>query len=442
MKKIVITLLIIFMTAAYISAQTNATQKPDEKSQNVKNLTIDEAVALALQNNISIKQSKMDLDNLALKDKYSWNSVSPSLTANVNFTEPFKSFDNWSFSATGTLSITFTPSLLTSIASAKLAYENGQLSFEATVRSVEKNVRSAFYSLLNDLETIESGRISLEAAKRTYESNLAKYNRGQLDQLTLLTSQYNYESKIPTIATNENAYQYKLDSLKQVLGIDLNQEIEISGDLDDILKLQLDSQILQQNVDQSPDIQKLLQTIKTCENNIKAAKMAAYGPSLTMSYTQGFSSSNSLNGVRENDLSNPKHSLSLGLRIPLDSYFPWSNASLSLAQAESALESAKLNLENTRTTTIMTIKNTYNSIVEAQSQLKLCEANLELMQKTYDLTQRAYNNGSKDLSVLQTAEDNLSSARQNIQRQKYIIINSVLNLENTLGLPFGSLIKK
>ena len=87
----------------------------------------------------------------------------------------------------------------------------------------------------------------------------------------------------------------------------------------------------------------------------------------------------------------------------------------------------------------MTIRNTYKTIEEAQAQLKLYEANYELMQKTYDLTLVAYNNGSKDLSLLQTAQDNLNNARRTIQRQKYIIINSVLNLENILGVPFGSI---
>ena len=429
MKKIIVTLLMAATSFVLLSAQ------------NIRTLSIDEAVSLSLDNNISIKQSKMDLDMLALKDKYSWNSVSPSLSANVNFNEPLAKFDQWSLTATGTLSLSITPSLATSIASAKLAYENGLLSYEATVRSVEKNVRSAFYSLLNDLETINSDKKTLDAAKRTYDSNLIKYNRGQLDQLTLLTSQYNYESKIPTVSADETAYQTSLDSLKQVLGIDLSQQIEINGNLDDILHFELDPEILNKNVDELPDVKKALQTIKNYEISIKGSKLSAYGPTVTLSYSQGFSSS-ALTGNRENGLSNENHNITLGVRIPLDSYLPWSNSAISIEQAESGLEAAKLTLENTRTSVKMKIRNTYNSILEAQTQLKLCEENLELMQKTYDLTLLAYNSGSKDLSVLQTAEDNLASARRNIQRQKYIIINSVLNLEDVLGVPFGSFMKE
>lgn len=430
MKKIIVTLLMAATSFVLLSAQ------------NIRTLSIDEAVSLSLDNNISIKQSKMDLDMLALKDKYSWNSVSPSLSANVNFTEPLAKFDQWSLTATGTLSLSITPSLATSIASAKLAYENGLLSYEATVRSVEKNVRSAFYSLLNDLETINSDKKTLDAAKRTYDSNLIKYNRGQLDQLTLLTSQYNYESKIPTVAADETAYQTSLDSLKQVLGIDLSQQIEINGNLDDILHFELDPEILNKNVDELPDVKKALQTIKNYEISIKGSKLSAYGPTVSLSYSQGFNSAVGLTGERKSGPYNENHNITLGVRIPLDSYLPWSNSAISIEQAESGLEAAKLTLENTRTSVKMKIRNTYNSILEAQTQLKLCEENLELMQKTYDLTLLAYNSGSKDLSVLQTAEDNLASARRNIQRQKYIIINSVLNLEDVLGVPFGSFMKE
>ena len=55
------------------------------------------------------------------------------------------------------------------------------------------------------------------------------------------------------------------------------------------------------------------------------------------------------------------------------------------------------------------------------------------------MTLTAYNHGSKDLLTLQTAADNLLKAKTNEQSQLYSLISAILDLENTLGVPFGTI---
>ena len=98
-----------------------------------------------------------------------------------------------------------------------------------------------------------------------------------------------------------------------------------------------------------------------------------------------------------------------------------------------------MTLEQTRTQTTLTVKNSYNSILQNITQLELLEKNEELTQKAYEMSKNAYNMGSTDLLSLQQAEDNLYSARYNVQNQKYTILTSILTLEDTLGLPYGTL---
>lgn len=63
------------------------------------------------------------------------------------------------------------------------------------------------------------------------------------------------------------------------------------------------------------------------------------------------------------------------------------------------------------------------------------------MQKTYDMTRNSYNVGSADLLSLQSAEVNLYQAKYNVENQRYTIISGLLDLENSLGLEFGSFSK-
>ena len=48
-------------------------------------LSADEAVALALEGNISLKQSNITLDSAKRSKDYSWNSLSPTLKASASY---------------------------------------------------------------------------------------------------------------------------------------------------------------------------------------------------------------------------------------------------------------------------------------------------------------------------------------------------------------------
>ncbi len=403
----------------------------------VQKITIEEAVELALQNNITIKQSKMDLDLLAKKDKYSWNGISPSINlstgVNGGSRGTLKDFsttksDSLSWSASGSLSFTFTPALATSIAAAKLAYESGQLSYESTKRQIELSVRKTFYSLVYFNENLELQERSLETTKQTYEANKTKYEQGRLPELTLLSSQYNYESKIPSVENLKVTYQSNLDNFKLILGLSLSDQIELDGTLLDVNEINLDESILQMNIEDVPAIKAMLMNIASAKNSLTATKYSAWGPRLSLS-----GNANGSGGIKPSDDSSLNISYSASLTIPLDGYLPWSTGALSIESQTEALEKLELNLEQSKASTEMSIRNSYNQILQAQTQLKLYEKNVELMQKTYDMTKASYNVGSSDLLTLQTAENNLYSAKYNVQNQRYSIISSVLDLENTLG---------
>lgn len=438
MKKKMLFVICTLISSAIMFAQ-NA-----ETSSEVLVLTADKAVSLALENNISINQSKMDLEILELRDKYSWNGISPSLSLsggiNGSKAGTFENFGDakltTSWSASGALSFNFTPSLATSIKAAKLSYEAGQMSYENTKRSIELNVRKTFYSLLYFNENLELQQRSLETAKQTYEANLSKFKQGRLSEMNLLTSQYNYESKIPTVTNLHTTYENNLDNFKIILGLDLNDEIELTGSLVELAAAELNNKLLDVEIESVPAVKTILKSIESSENSLNATRFSAYGPSLSLSGNASTSG-----GIDPSSDPRLSISYSASVRIPLDGYLPWSTGSLSVQSQMESLKKQKQNLEQTKKTTEISIRNSYNAIKQAKTQLAIYEKNMELMQKTYDMTQASYNAGSSDLLTLQKAEDNLYQAKYSVENQRYSIISAVLDLENTLGIEFGSLAK-
>lgn len=422
-------------------------------AQNTKRiLTIDDAVNLALQNNIKIKQSSMDLELLETKNKYSWNSVSPSISATGGFNggTPLDGGDtSFSYSLGASLRLSLTPTLRTAMKKALLDYQSGKATLEATKREIELNVRKTFYSLIYFNDNIENQQRSLETAKQTYESNKAKYSQGRLPELQLLNSQYNYEKKIPEIENLKRTYQSNIDGFKILLGLGLDDEITLQGKLDDAFNVHFDESTLETSlasIEENATIKNLKQQIATTQNTLQSAKLSSYAPSVSLSVSESTSGSskdtkNMFTGEVTKKAWEPTSSLSYGVsvNVPLDGFFPWSSGKLNVQTAEENLAKLKMNLEQTRTQTTLTVKNSYNSILQNITQLELLKKNEELTQKAYEMSKNAYNMGSTDLLSLQQAEDNLYSARYNVQNQKYTILTSILTLEDTLGLPYGTL---
>ena len=413
-------------------------------SDKVRTITVDEAVILAADNNISLKRQRISLETLERRNKTSWNSVSPTMSLSGGLTKPLDGIVTdmeaqikYSYNVGASARLSLTPSLYTSIKDAQLKYESGKTSYEDAVRQIELNVRKLFYSLLYTQESMNLQRRNMETARIRYENNRDKYNRGQLSELDLLQSQYSYESLRPNIESAEIAYQNSIASFKQTLGISQDEKIELSGSLSDAVPPESFS--VNQAVDELPSIKKIKASIAQQENSLLATRFTAYSPSVTASYSWGMNGNDKTEEFKKGQES---HSLSLSVNIPLDGYIPWTNGAQNVKNQKAALQDLQLQLENERTTASLNLQNSIKNILQKQSQMDLIDRNVELAQKTYDMTLTAYNHGSRDLLTLQNSADSLLKAKTDRESKKYELISAVLDLENTLGIPFGTLGKE
>ena len=434
MKRLII--LAVLSSAFFLFAQ-----EADEK---VRTITVEDAVILAADNNISLKRQKISLDTLERRNKNSWNGVSPSATLSGSFSVPLdglitemKASNKYTYGFGASVSLSLTPSLYTNIKDAQLKYESGKASYYDAVRQVELNVRKLFYNLLYTKENIALQKRNMETARLRYENNRDKYNRGQLSELDLLQSQYSYESQRPTIESAEIAYQNNIASFKQTLGISQNEKIELSGSLSEAIPPESFS--LTQTVEDLPSVKKIEASIEQQKNSLLATRFSAYGPSISASYSWDMNRLNDKTKDITKANNNESHGLSFGVRIPLDGYLPWSNGALSIAAQKGALKDLELQLENEKTTAALSLQNSIKNILQKQSQMELLNRNVEIAQKAYDMTLTAYNHGSRDLLSLQNASDSLLKAKTDRESHIYNLISAVLDLENTLGVPFGTL---
>lgn len=420
--------LVILMAAFFASLHSSA----EWEIKTTYELNINDAVELAVSNNLSIKEKKISLDGYERKYRYSWNSINPSISASASYSKPVAPSEAGDDTKTlaGTISLSISPSLYTTMKTAKLNYENGKLTYDTAVRTIELSVRKAFYKLLYEQDNIKLQKQNLESAKKQYDQNLQKYNQGGISRLDVLSAQVSYENQKPKVLAAETAYENDLAAFRQSLGLEQKSEIKLKGSLDELLKIGEIS--IEDVIVNSPEIAALEKQLEIAKTSVLANRFSAYGPTIAGTYRVQNTKTGNADDTKTG-------SVSVSVTIPLDGWLPWSSDAQTIANAKDNVKTLELQLEDEKTTVAVNTESYLRSIEEAKATIKSLEASVDLAQQTYDMTLTAYSRGTKDLLSLQTALDNLLEAQVNLKSEAYTLISNILDLENALGIPFGTL---
>lgn len=407
-------------------------------------LTLREAVDLAAGSNISIREGSVSLKSAKRANSYSWNSISPSIKASGSLSKALPEDDSKSsyggssssdaarISLGASINIGLSPSIATNIKGARLKYEKQQIDYDTTVRTIELNVRRAFYQILYEQEYIALQEQHAESAKNLYNTNKAKYERGVLPRLDVLNSQISWQNARLSLDSAKTTLANDLATFKNLLGLDQNRDIELDGSLDGFVEL-TDVSIGGLSA-KSNTIASLEKQVEIARNSLTATRLAAWAPTLSAGYSYNLSTTTDSSSDW-----NKSGSLTLGVSIPIDGFLPWSSGAQSIANQKDSLELLQLQLEDARNTLDIQISGYLNQVKNLESTIELRKQSLEFAEETYRLTADAYNNGTKDILALQNARNSLLEAAVNLKNQAYNLAVALLNLENSLGVPFGSL---
>jgi outer membrane protein len=260
------------------------------------NLSINDAVALALEKNKDVLLSNKDLmkaeaqideaygnafPSLDLSAQYSRNIISPVLFIPANNplfknSEPLKismSTDN-SYSAGLTLrQVLFSAKVNTAIKIAKEYSNYTDENAKAVREDVILSVKKTYYGVLLTQKVVEATRQGLDLAKATYDKLSKLFNEGMASEFDLLRAEVQVANTEPMLSQAENQVVLAKNALKNLLGLNLEQDLKLTSILEfeelpinvveeeSMLSLQRNSTLLglhayEQILDKNIDIQK------------------------------------------------------------------------------------------------------------------------------------------------------------------------------------------
>jgi outer membrane protein TolC len=438
-------------------------------------LTPDEAVDLALKHNLSLQSSQVTVGGKKRASDLSWNQFIPSVTAAGSLIRdnevttvsgmvpaldlaPFfggllpagqiygvapYSVDapQWHVAGTIQAQLGINLAMFEAMNTLKLDYQSGLISYEKAKSQLERDVRKAYYSMLLLEEQINLLRESYDNADRRVRMAQDNYNAGLAPELTLLQAQVARENMKPAIDQAENGYKLSLASFAIQLGLPYETQFELVPVSDDISFIPLDTaDLISKAASGRPDILELKQTILTLKSSRKA-RVFSLTPSLGLSwnFTDAFIQDPWKDDWGNKDYWNKSGSLTIALSWRLDSLIPWSTGFQAIKSVDDNLRAANIGLAQAVRGTEIEV---YNKVLDLERIRTTSEAQsmtVSLAEKSYQLTEQAYGAGLQDLLSVQNAELSLRQARVQALEQDFNYLTGLIDLEYTIGVPFGTL---
>jgi outer membrane protein TolC len=437
-----------------LAAGSAAGQSPPEPA-GPRRISADEAVELAVKNNLGLEGSRIGVGTKKRASDLSWNQFIPGIslggslsrdnkasTTTVSVSPPIV-VDNpqWHIAGSVQVSLSLNASMFEAMRTLRLNYEGGLISYEKARVQLERDVRKAYYQILLLQENIALLRQSYAAAQRQLQMAQANYRAGLAPELTVLQARVGMENLKPTIDQAEHGLKMNMASLANYLGLPYDTSFELIPVERETVFIPLDvAELISKAASGRPDIQELKHQILTLEST-RRARIFSLTPSLSLSWNsnQLFTRDPWKDDLGNSDYWQQSGALTLSLGLQLHNLIPFSANFQAIKDVEDNIRAANIGLAQAIQGTEIEIYNTVMSLEQARITVETHQLTVELAERTYRLTEEAYRAGLRELMEVQNAELELRKARIGVLEQNFNYIKGLIDLEYAIGVPFGTL---
>ncbi|MGC1630773.1 MAG: TolC family protein [Gelidibacter sp.] len=418
----------------------------------VKKWTLSECVAYALENNISVKQSELDIKVAQIGKKDAIGNFLPSLSASTSYSWNIGlSQDPITFSAVTATSKTLSGGISSNITlydglrnlnqlyRSNLEIVARQYQLDKMKEDISLLVANSFLQILFNKESLKV----LEAQQAISEQQLKRtqdlVDAGSLPKGDLLEVQATIASQEQQIVNAENAIQLSKITLAQILLIEDYQNFDTA----DIDYTAPEPDILEQ----SPN--NIIATARETRYEIKIAEanseLAAYDVKIAQGALQptiaGFYSFSSNYFTSQlfptPDFSmqmsdNKRHNFGLQLNIPI--FNGWS-ASNNVGRNKVNLERSKLQLEQANLDLETAVYQAYNDTKGALKAYQASQKTLAAREEAFNYSKERYDVGLLNAFDFSQSQNQFESAQSDVLRAKYDYIFKLKVLEFYFGIP-------
>lgn len=414
--------------AVLLGLQTAAAQ------DTLKVWTLQECLHYALENNIQLRQSRNDYLSGVEDTKEAKAALLPSLSAST--TQGYTNYP--SSNAVDKNSYTGTYGLnagMTLYGGGKLRttvkQQNVQNRIDAlSVAEAENDIRialvQAYMQALYAAEAVEVAAGTAEVSRAQRDRAEQMWQAGSISKVDFAQLESQYASDAyQVVVARTSLDNYKLQ-LKQLLELDITEEMNLAApaiqESEVLSTLPAKAEIYATAMDAMPEIKRGELAVESAELGIKQAR-AGFFP--TVSLSAGIGTGHMSGGSFESGSqvwNRFNENVGLTLSVPI---FSNRKNRTAVNKARLTVANSELSWQDLQKTLLREVESAYLDAVSAQSQYLAATEKQRYAQQSFDLTGEQFNVGMKNTVELITAQNELSSARQEVLQAKYIALMNI-----------------
>ena len=428
------------------------------QNANLRVITIDEAISIALENNYSLKQAKNELDlaeDLIFSEKADFL---PSVSASMNgsrttgqqfiferFSEdldPFVDVSSQSISGGMNANINLFNGFnnILTLKSSQSNKESREQQYERAKELVIFNTASRYLQVLLDKELLAIAKQNLETSTAQLEQVQAQVELGARPMVDLFNQEAQVANDELVVTQRENTLSLNSLLLIRQLEIDpLGAYDFVVPDLTlndlpwmDVNLRSLVNEALTTRSDilsAEASISSLRYQMQVTKNSLLPTLRASAGVS------SRYSDQYSIGGAEvsfSDQFFDQQVNRSLGLSFNVSLFNNW-NRMYSIQSSQVQLKNAELNLDNSKMQVIQEVSQAYNDYSSYVKQLEASEKSLVASERAFQTQQERYNLGASTLIELTQAQSSFVSAQSNYTQAMYNLIFQEKLLDFYLG---------
>ncbi|MDR2467792.1 MAG: TolC family protein [Spirochaetaceae bacterium] len=439
-------------------------EEPVTGEKPVRTISVDEAVSLALNNNLGLQASQVTLEKKKRPAVLSWNQFLPTVglsgslsAANSVSTQNvpigisggqlmYRTVEGprWGLNAAFQIQWSgLNVAMFEGVRKLKRDYEAGEIGYQKAKLQLERDIRKLYSSILLAEENLKVQEQSFTLAEEQVRTAQANYNAGLSAELTLMQARLNRDKLIPDIDLIKNNIKVSMANFAMLLGLPYDTEFTLVSTEQVRYDVPFDTAELIRNAAGSKvDLQELRANIVALRTARNAMRYQLWTPSLSLGWTlnptfSGDPFRDSWSGDSWTDTGR----FSLNLSWSLNGMLPFTKEVATLRDLNDDIRSLDINLAQAIRATEVEVYNQVFLVQQARESIDAQQKTVELAERTYRDTLAAFRAGLRDFMEVQNVEQQLRQARLGVLQQQYNFFTGVIDLEYAVGVPFGTMIQ-
>ncbi len=429
--------------------------KPEEKElfpSDISELTLEDAQALALENNPDFLSIRFSIDSARARYYQSFSSYAPTLNAGMSISQSFsKMYMSENTSKTRNQSESYRPSLSgnwlifdclareMNILSTRYELKQAISARDDAKRLLLRAVAYAYNAILLDITQISIAQAEIDYAKKMLAEAQNKYDAGT----GLLTDVLNFKISLHQGELNKIKTQHSLESDKYVLAGYLGitdgtipenvtfPEIQAKDIILANVEIYLDEAL--QN---RPDLRQIREGLKAAKYSYWKS-FSAFGPTVSANFELGYGTNHNVPKSGGNTWTGTG-SFSYGLNANWNLFNGFSDY-MTMKAALANLAKQDYTLAKTWIDVVTDVRTSYDNCINYMEQEKVTKTILDLTKQTRDMVENEYLAGTALVTRLNEAERDLLSASNNLALATINTSNAKAQLEASIAALSNSL---